>query len=81
MLHTCAARFNVTGNLEKFWQLNKALNKAQQRRRRAARDLYVAGHDPVSSKVSHRRHPSAGRSLGLFVASHNLPYFILGKFD
>jgi len=25
MLHACAARFDVTGNLENFWQLNKAL--------------------------------------------------------
>jgi len=23
MLHACAARFDVTGNLEKFWKLNK----------------------------------------------------------
>ena len=26
MLHACAARFDVTGNLEKFWELNKAIN-------------------------------------------------------
>ena len=25
MLHACAARFDVTGNLEKFCELNKAL--------------------------------------------------------
>jgi hypothetical protein len=25
MLHAYAARFDVTGNLEKFWELNKAL--------------------------------------------------------
>ena len=25
MLHTCAARFDVTVNLENFWELNKAL--------------------------------------------------------
>jgi len=25
MLHACAAKFDVTGNLEKFWELNKAL--------------------------------------------------------
>ena len=25
MLHACAARFDVTGNLEKFYELNKAL--------------------------------------------------------
>jgi len=24
MLHACAGRFDVTGNLENFWQLNKA---------------------------------------------------------
>ena len=24
MLHACAIRFDVTGNLEKFWKLNKA---------------------------------------------------------
>jgi len=27
MLHACAARFDVMGNLEKFWELNKALNQ------------------------------------------------------
>jgi len=25
MLHACAARFDVTGNLGKFWKLNNAL--------------------------------------------------------
>ena len=25
MLHVCAVRFDVMGNLEKFWELNKAL--------------------------------------------------------
>jgi len=25
MLHACTARFDVTGNLEKFWKLNNAL--------------------------------------------------------
>ena len=25
MLHACAARFDVTGNVENFWELNKAL--------------------------------------------------------
>ena len=29
MLHACAARFDVTGNLENFWQLNKALDLDQ----------------------------------------------------
>jgi hypothetical protein len=25
MLHACAVKFDVTGNLENFWELNKAL--------------------------------------------------------
>jgi len=25
MLHACVQKFDVTGNLEKFWELNKAL--------------------------------------------------------
>jgi len=24
MLHACAVKFDVTGNLENFWELNKA---------------------------------------------------------
>jgi len=30
MLHACAARFDVTGNLRKFWELNKASMCAEQ---------------------------------------------------
>jgi len=33
MLHTCAVRFDVTGNLEKFCELNKALVSAFHRPR------------------------------------------------
>jgi len=30
MLHACAVRFDLTGNLEKFWKLNKALADTQK---------------------------------------------------
>ena len=26
MLHVCVQKFDVTGNLENFWELNRALN-------------------------------------------------------
>jgi hypothetical protein len=29
MLYACAAKFDMTGNLEIFWKLNKALNSPQ----------------------------------------------------
>jgi len=35
MLHTCAARFDVTGNLEKFCELNKDLGALSSRRNAA----------------------------------------------
>ena len=30
MLHACAGRFDVTGNLENFWKLNKAYFSSQK---------------------------------------------------
>ena len=32
MFYACATRFDVIENLEKFWKLNKALNKARPKR-------------------------------------------------
>ena len=39
MLHACAARFDVTGNLEKFCELNKAFVSRYLRRADATANI------------------------------------------